>query len=987
MIKIRLILAFLIIAALEISASNPEKLNKTFLYRHFDSEQGLSGNQISHIIQASNGYLWISHWKGFSRFDGKNFKNYRDTDGLLASSSFEAVEYKPEHFIIQHIKGLSFFSPQEPVTKVMFPDTIRGLRIGKSLHHNNQFWIFNCYSTISKKISHLRYDNGWHQVNLLFSDTVLAIIPRKNNQSVFILTENSIYQLENENLSQIGRLRHNYRSYSIDPNGSCRGFSGDDSQFYLIEAWNSVISEIPTHIFAPNFFTQKLPDSFVVLPDHEGIVYFNNHYELFLANNQGIKSLGRSFSLIRKLMIDKEKNLWVATEEGLFNFFRLDFERIKLTFTDKSDMFWSISNFGNGRIIAGRFGFGFVELMDSVWIPVKMDYSKDLASGMEPNAPLMGALSSKKGEAWMPVWKGLVKFNSSGKPIRIPLSTTPQDLYIDPISPDTIFAATSGGMLVIDKHEKMSFMGKSVGFSGIQNESILRDRKNRFWLGSSQGPIQIFDGKKVLPENQTPALSNVISSQKDSEGNLWFGTDKGLLFYDYQDFVKIKPELLNESIDLVVNYNDSLLVCVGFKKLVLINYRKKPFDIQIYDEHELGVIQNTSMIDKQGYLWFSSMYDLIRFNPVKLFNQYSDAISTPFVSSVEYSTDNVHWSIFKPGFHPDSENNNLRFNYLAIVFKNQEQVRYRYYLENFDSWSEPTGNREVYYTNLNPGNYRLGVQCSIEGQAWSPVTYSDEIEIKPAWHQLIWVRAILLILMVLVIFWIIFAAQREFNRRKIRHLTEQKKLNQLQLQLVRSKQIPHFSGNALANIEHFIFKADVRQANKYLSMFSRLMNRTLRDADKISQTLEQELEYVRLYLELEIMRFDNAFGYRFNIDENVDSSQLIPNMMLHTLVENAIKHGLRHKKGKGMILISASASNDAILLSIEDNGIGRKNAVLMGTSGTGTGLKILREQLEIHNKVNIRKINMVITDLEGLEGEVLGTLISIYIPKNYEFSY
>jgi len=76
--SIRLLILLLIIPISEILASNTHQLDKTFLYRHFDSENGLSSNQISHIHRDSKGYLWLSTSKGFSRFDGKNFINFKD---------------------------------------------------------------------------------------------------------------------------------------------------------------------------------------------------------------------------------------------------------------------------------------------------------------------------------------------------------------------------------------------------------------------------------------------------------------------------------------------------------------------------------------------------------------------------------------------------------------------------------------------------------------------------------------------------------------------------------------------------------------------------------------------------------------------------------------------------------------------------------------------------------------------------------------------
>ncbi len=984
--KFRLILVSFIFCVLWSSASLPQKLNKTFIFRHYDSQQGLSGNQISHVIQDSKGYLWVSTWKGFSRFDGVSFINYREGDGLFATASFEAIEFLPGHFLVQHIKGISFFIPQKGNYSVAFPDSVRGLRIGTGLYFNSKFWIFNAFSNNSRKICHLQFDEKWIPENVIFNDTVLKIVKAPKLNTAFILTGTKVYHIMHDEIVKLADLKQKYRSFSNDGNGSCWGFSDTESRFYKIVLTNDSVIEKPTNLFVSNLFSKKLPDTFIVLPDNDGIVYYDNNYELFKTDLTGTFSLGQSFSLIRKMMIDKEKNLWVATEEGLYNFFRLDFEQIKLTFTEKSDMIWSIGRFGRNRVVAGRFGFGFVELLDSVWKPVVMDYRKDPRSGMEPYSAYMGAISTSNGEAWFPVWNGLIKFDKSGNARKIPLQTTPEDLWVDPKSPDTIYAAATHGMLIIEPNEKITYLSKPAGFANGQNESIVRDKNNSFWLGSSQGQTQILTNGKVNESNSTSSLLNVISSQKDANENLWFGTDKGLYYYNYQEFTKISPEILTESIDLIVNYNDSLLVAAGFQKLALINYKKNPFEIRIYDELELGVVQNTSMIDEMGYLWFSGMYNLVRIQPIRLYNHFSNLIPQPFITSIESSDNNINWTLLKPDYKLLRGNNNLKIKFIALTFRSKKHLKYRYMLENFNAWSEPSGNNEAYFSNLNPGKYRFIVQCSFDGQNWSQSYFSDDIAIEALWFQKTWVRAVALIFVLFIISGITYLFNYNLNNRKIRKLTEQKKLNQLQLQLVRSKQIPHFSGNALANIEHYIFKADLKQANKYLTLFSRLLNQTLLDSDKGTRPLNKELELIKIYLDLEIMRFNDAFSYQIDVDDSVDQNALIPNMLLHTWVENALRHGLRHKNGHGMIRIEVKKRDNILCLSVEDNGIGRENAQKLKTRGTEKGLKILDDQIKIYNEFNDQKITIEVTDLKNADNEATGTRFMIFIPEKYSFS-
>lgn len=978
-----IIVCIILLAGVSATSAKKELLNRSFVYKQFDSRHGLTSNQVSHIIQDKKGYLWISYWRGFSRFDGKQFKNYRDTDGLFASSSYEAIEFLPNNFLVQHVKGISIFKPEGQSLKIAFPDSIRGLRIGKSVVQHDQFWIFNCLDH-SGKMCHLNYNGQWNRVNQVGNDSIFHVL-KVTDKRDFLFTKKAVFRLENAKIKLFANLKRNYSGFNNDQNNQCWGFSVSDSQFYILKLNDSSITETPTGIFAPNMNSKKNTKKFVVLPYSSGIVYFTNNYELFRTTKTERKSLGRSFSLIRDLLIDQERNLWVATEEGIFNFFRLDFERIKLTQTDKSDMIWSIASFGDERIVAGRFGFGFVELMDSVWQPVAMNYNTDRASGMEPFSPFMGALTTKNKEAWFPVWKGLIKFDRNGNILQIPLKTTPEHLSVDPKSPDTIYAAATDGMLIIDPNGRIRFKDRLYGFSRIQNESIVKDKFNRFWLGSSQGPLQILHKNEVLSQADTPRLHSVISSKRDSEGNLWFGTDQGLYYYNYQTFRQILPKIITESIDLLVNYNDSIMIGIGFQKIVLIDYKKKDFQYYIHADDFQGIMQNTRLIDRDGFLWLSTTYELIRFNPMKLIQEYKHEIPVPIISAVDYSNNNIQWISAEKNNTFGFYENNLRFTYQAVSFTNQDLLTFRTYLENYNSWGTPTQQNEVYYTNLKPGKYRLAVQCSVDGQNWSATSFSQPIEIKAEWHQLEWVRLTIILLLLICIFLITYLINSAENKRSIRKLTEQRKLNQLQLQLVHSKQIPHFSGNALANIEHFIFNTDFKQANKFLSLFSKYLNQTMQFADQPAMPLKHELEQARTYLELEVMRFEHMFTYEIIVDQTIDLNHKIPNMLLHTWVENAVKHGLRHKTSGGKIIIEVKQQNDMIILTVEDNGIGRKKAKQMGTSGTGRGLKIILEQIEIHNQFNVNKMSFSIVDQVDSFGTPRGTKMILFVPVNYSF--
>jgi LytS/YehU family sensor histidine kinase len=171
-----------------------------------------------------------------------------------------------------------------------------------------------------------------------------------------------------------------------------------------------------------------------------------------------------------------------------------------------------------------------------------------------------------------------------------------------------------------------------------------------------------------------------------------------------------------------------------------------------------------------------------------------------------------------------------------------------------------------------------------------------------------------------------------------------------------------------------------------LGIYSRFTFQTLREVDKASRSLNEELEYVQMYLELEKLRFVNKFDYKIDVDETVDADNIqLPNMILHTYCENAVKHGLSSKNGDGALNIKITQSDNLVCVSVEDNGVGREAAAHnKNVPSSKQGLDILSRQIEIYNRFNTTKINQKIDDLYT-DGQPCGTRFTVEIP--YGFVY
>jgi tetratricopeptide (TPR) repeat protein len=211
-----------------------------------------------------------------------------------------------------------------------------------------------------------------------------------------------------------------------------------------------------------------------------------------------------------------------------------------------------------------------------------------------------------------------------------------------------------------------------------------------------------------------------------------------------------------------------------------------------------------------------------------------------------------------------------------------------------------------------------------------------------------------------------------------------KRANQLlALKSLRSQMNPHFIFNALNSVNHFIAQQDERTANRFLSEFSQLMRLVLENSQEDFITLQKEQEILSLYMKLEHYRFRDKFDYEIDIDESINAeSILVPPMLIQPYLENAVWHGLRYRDSVGFLKLSMSRSNGSLVVTISDNGIGRKKSAELKTENQkkhqSTGLKNIKERLEILNHVYRTHYEVNVND--GPSGE--GTVVEIKIPAH-----
>lgn len=204
---------------------------------------------------------------------------------------------------------------------------------------------------------------------------------------------------------------------------------------------------------------------------------------------------------------------------------------------------------------------------------------------------------------------------------------------------------------------------------------------------------------------------------------------------------------------------------------------------------------------------------------------------------------------------------------------------------------------------------------------------------------------------------------------------------QLEKRMLRAQMNPHFIFNSLSSIQHLISSDDKVSALKYLSKFSKLLRQVLETSINISLVLYEEIELLKIYVELESLRFDNSFAYTFHVDEKLDVYQYeIPMLLVQPYIENAIIHGLMPKEGVKKLYISFMEKDDFIACIIEDNGVGiNPETKTKKSKRPSRGMSITAQRIQALKKIS----NQDLIKVENIaHGTTTGTKVTILIPKD-----
>ena len=459
---------------------------------------------------------------------------------------------------------------------------------------------------------------------------------------------------------------------------------------------------------------------------------------------------------------------------------------------------------------------------------------------------------------------------------------------------------------------------------------------------------------------QESSFKYIRNFSSDPEGNVWISsedqglgrTDKDSISRGIIEFISDQDGLISNNIsqmDFGPNGNLWILSDVG---LSTYDIRDKSFTHSTWN---FGLPKSSEFVflpkGKIGLVLGGG--GICVFNPALLDN--SVELPEPYITNVT-----VRDNTIRPGNQLDLAHINVQngreylgFGFSALGYLNPKE--FAYFFQGVDEdWIYTEERRTASYSNLTPGRYQFYLKSRVQGGEWSPEKVFD-IYLVPKWYETTWFKLAIGLMLVLITLYVYRWRLNQVRQKEKIKSEYQRKLNELELQSLRSQMNPHFLYNSLNSIQNFIIKSETKKAVGYLDRFSRLVRLILQNSRSKSVSLKDEIDALHLYLSLEQLRFSDRFEYEIKVDPDISLNDTeIPPMLLQPFAENAILHGLVSTNQKGKLLIKISKGSNGLECIIDDNGIGRaaalKNKSSYRKGKKSMGLMITKERLNMLSK-------------------------------------
>jgi ligand-binding sensor domain-containing protein len=984
----------------------------------YSVKDGISSEICHHIFSGKDDFVWISGDKGLNRYDGNSiytFKHDPEDAGSIASNRCNFIfEDSKGRLWVNTDEGISLFNRNLQTFTNYFPDDDilprQGISYTEMAEDNmGRIWMGGYYDVLifdpeTKKFSRSQWID--------FVKTSLHIKEEKRNsisQSITKKNENELWILSVYGLFSVHTTT---LKYTLHPNPEVEDFFAfhivhidNDGTLWIATYENCFYSyQVKTGIWKhydcppkKNNSTDwvinvsRLSNDSLLITKQEGMYVFNiknqKYSELKLEDNANSPT-----SNFIKTLVKKDEIFSIESGQSPFVHYIKKNPAIRQQKINQPKTFVNNHSYitHSGKILLGDWE------KNKVMLCFKNDCQslKD-----EKNNERLGALQlyyySKTGKQYFSTSQAVYSWNESKNQV-INVSEAISQNPVTEFEFRNMVEDDKGNLYVRERNNGLYVLKvgslqieyvntgiKSTGYSSLYYDKLTK----KLWLATEKDGLYIINPENLTWKNYP--LSALAQTKKgfindisgDHLGNVYLlMPGKGMMHIHSSD---MKAKLYTTSDGLIsdaVRYGlygsdglfwfttESGLMAFQFRNERFISFENEPesnkFNYRIFES-------NTSNIAQNLYPDNILIFDKSLVNDIKIDEKLYLKEITVFGKKYPSDTSVV--------LNYDKNNISFLFGYKGTIRIPSRDFQYSI---NNQSW-QSMQNMSVQLFNLQHGVYNLGVRYKYEPNHQLNIY----LKIKPPWWKTLWFYSFLIVSLIFSLILVYRWRVNNIIKNEKEKNQLQKRIAEIEMSALRAQMNPHFIFNCLSSINRFILTNDTEAASAYLTKFSRLIRMILDGSRSDFFSLAQEIEALRLYIDMESMRFMDSFEWYIHVEKNVQvDSTFVPPLLLQPYVENAIWHGLMQKPehaGIKKLSVEISKKMNQLIICITDNGIGRQKALELksksGNQNKSYGIEMTGERLQLMEKIKGLKTEIHIKNLHDKEGVANGTKVIITI--------
>ena len=852
-------------------------------YTQYTEKDGLASDFVYRAIQDKEGFMWFLTNKGISKFDGNSFRNYTVDDGLSSNDIWKMrvtqdkkVWYFTRSDALGYILKDSVYSFPSENGEMMNPNGV----INQSI---------NTISFVNQGVLYQLKDSVWVEKKVRSGN-----YPIVNKPLLVTIEFDKTPWLMDTNGRKIHAIKYSGFPHMNQLNDSLFVYN-DDAHYTIVNlnTYNSISGSLNKYKPEP-----QLVSSFIAQWNNDGLQFSENNW---LINFSDSLTIENAYPIPRHLqathtIMDKDGFIWACTSyNGVYKLPKgyneivslFEGKNISLIKSINNKVYFAVEGLGvytfNGdppKLILNETR----KLNDIQLISSQLYFSFQDLLVVEENDRYTSYPNIKGNN----ISKHYIRFNN------------------------TLFSEGYNGIVSgpeISQVEKV--YGDHRTYQGIftQNDSLFSfNYRNLLYYEASRDAFVNYDEQKILKKYLT---------HDQTEGVTYIGTEgDGLYIFENGNLLKVidNDEYIINTI--FIEEKHSIWAISEGKLLRYYVDDSNQFVIKAYANINGFPTQNLTSIFVEGdrlFLGSTTGITILNKNSVVQTPSFS-----PYIKSIFTNNKRVRDSVITYRYQ---SNNSIKVNFGAIDFFDADPLIFQYKLSPMQHDWTTTHSGEVNLYDLKPDNYKLLLKVS---QNTTEKFLTLPLSITPLWWQKASAKYAFALASIALLGFVLYEIRKREMKKKLAHLTTQKKMAEYQLHALRSQMNPHFVFNSLAAIQYYINDNDFITSEKYLVKFSRLIRRFFELSQEQKISISEEIDLLTNYLDIEKLRFKDKLSYSFTIDPSLNASQLfLPTMLLQPVVENAVNHGIFNKEGKGSVQIIFSPKHDnQLIVEIVDDGVG-----------------------------------------------------------------